>query len=827
MTIRKTIIFLGASLVLVLVIISLLSQLPITDWSSKIPSTMTTTPSAPGGTEITNNTSMPRTLFLEAKELIRFLRYKNTSKWINNSLIEPLIISMIYYYKWQKLYEQFGGHGLVPLRSFTPFESEYFNPYSLEVSEYAAEIPYLYAWLYWITGNETYLELAKYSVDAVKYWSTDHLLLGGCWGSTDPIVYDKKTGRYVVRWKLVTWYTQTQLSWWDEEWFKQVVYDSWNYTLWYDPIYDWYWFTPWEVVYYGPPGEMTRYKEAFMGFVHAWINHDERYNVEPYAYIVPPSELTPVRASRIEDDAAVISYSPLTTRNAELMLTKPIELKGNAAYSFVIRLRRISGDINVTIIVSNGRRNYKLVFPRLPESEDTINITLGSIFLPEKRGGDYKITIIVSPQTARQVKLEIYSLGVVATPNMGLYGLTPSYMYWGDSIGPLAAALIHYYPGLRDKVTMIVKRLLDELDTWGTDKSFYPPDTRWKFYYWSSGNNRAQVLTIPGRSQIHYASLEETTESIIPLIILTGDNELLNSLWSIASRLNHTNYWLGLGYWSAWFGIWTHLWLYAVTGDDWFLEEASHYIGIRKPFDESLDEEVSNAAKFIEANIVAYYLTGDEKYIDLAREMANILLDKYVDPYNGYIRVYTDDPAIARHDMLAWTASPLLSLYLDVWVPDWMLWLYPLAVSDDGRPNGFFTLVNVTYTPNGIIVWNTSRDEFFIFKYNGYIVVNNGIEYMRSTPTDYYPYVAEIGVSHWDGPRLIGFNNTEGSFTVVNTANRLIISSSTSRIWIILLDRHNITSVIIDGNRGVEGKDYEVIGDYLIIAGSIVEVQYD
>ncbi len=818
------------TLTLIIVSIILLPQLPVTDWSSKIPLNMT---EKKHKGQITSNNTIGNisysTRFAKLINIIDYILSKNKTLIINSSLIKPLIISMNYYYKAQKLYEVFGGHGLVPLRSLAPYETQYFNKYSLEVSEYACEIPYLYAWLYWITSNETYLQLVNYSVNAIRYWSIDSMPLGGCWGSTDPIVYSDRLGKYIIRWKLITWYMQSQASWFDEEWFKKSVYNSWRYITWYDPVYDWYWFSPWEILYHGTIEQQEYYKESFMGFVHAWINNTKPFIREPYAYILPLQSLVTTSKSYVEysNNYIEVKYSPVVKPYITLIYNSSILLAGNNAYSIVMKLEKISGKVNITITLSSNGKIHKFIYPLLPDTDGIINITFGNIYVPEDKAVNYTLKIIISPQSPEYIDLRIHAIGIVSTPNMGLQGLIPTYYFWGDSIGPLALAYIHYYPGEKDEVLKYVKNALSEIRDWGTDRIFYPPDPRWSFYYWSSSKHRSEILSIPVRHDIHYASLEESLESFIPLYILTGDEELLQLIRDIGSWLSHDNYWRGLGYWSLWFGLWTHLWLYAVTGDRYFLEEAKYYIGVMDPFNEALDEEVSNAAKFIEANIVAYYILGDRTYLEYAENMTSILLDKFVDPDHGFIRSKADEYTIARHDMLAWTASPLLSLYLNIWVPDWMLWLYPIAIDENGRPNSYFTVINVTYTPSTIYVWDKDIDSIFMFKYNGYLICINGIRGLEQTSTDYFPYTAHLLLRDTDDIRVVGFNNTDGTYTLMKMSNEVIITSSLYRGWIIYIGNHNITKIMIDGREGILGRDYYVYKGFLLVFGSIIDFKYD
>ncbi len=746
---------------------------------------------------------------------------------LNSTYIKPIIKTVNYYYKLQKLYEAFGGHGLIPLRSFYPYETEYFNPYSLEVSEYACEIPYIYAWLYWITGNKTYLELVKYSVETIRYWSIDNMPLGGCWGATDPIVYDKYLGKYVIRWKLISWYAQTQLSWWNEEWFKKSVINSWNYTAWYDPVYKWYWFTPWETVYHGPPEEQEKYKKIFIEFVHKWIQHSPEYYAPPYAYIIPPRDLDSNKYVKKYTDKLSITFSPLRIRSLTLKYVNNIFLKNNSAYSFIIRLRKISGKINLTLIIYNTRRKIVLKYPVLPDVRGVINISMGSIFIRNNEQGNYSFKLIITPLSLQKISLEIYNIGVIATPNMGDRSIIVQHSFWGDSIGPLSLAYLHYYPEDKELVLNHVINVLREMYSWRTDKSFYPPDPRWSFYIWDPGRRSSIILSPPRKNSFNYASLEETLESIIPLVILTGDKELLNVLELNAKILNYNNYWKGLGYWSAWFGIWTHLWLYKVTGDKYFINEASHYIGTYKPFEESLREEVSNAAKFIEANIVAYIITGDEKYWELAENMANTLIMEYTDPVYGYITPYRGDNRIARHDMFAWTISPLISLYINLWVPDWMLWMYPIAIDDHGRPNPYFTVINATYTPHAIILWNTDTNVFYAEKYNGYIIVFNGVKKVKKTPKDFFPYAIRIErLDTYPKVKLVGFKYCE-ELSVSYKSNSFSITSNCENIWIIRLDE-NLTNynILVNGHEAAYGIDYVTYGNYIIVKGFIVEITY-
>ena len=405
-------------------------------------------------------------------------------------------------------------------------------------------------------------------------------------------------------------------------------------------------------------------------------------------------------------------------------------------------------------------------------------------------------------------------------PSMRMSSIYQSYGFWGDGIGPLSLALIHYYPSMKPLIVKSVIAAIKEMIEHHTDKIYYPPDPRWIFMYWNTGENAVAWTSSPA-GKINYASLEETLESFIPLVILTGDKSLLTTLAEAARLLNYNNYWKGLGYWSAWFGIWTHLWLFATTGDTWYWEQARHYIGVMKPFLQSLKEEVSNAAKFIEANIVAYEVTGDKTYMDQARKMALVLLRDFVDPNYGFIKPYRNEQALARHDMLAWTASPMLSLYTGVWVPDWMLWLYPVALDDNGRPNGYFTLVNLTYAPRAIIVWDSNVSSIFIEKTNGYILVLNGIKAMMPTDVLSFPYTArlEMGVSY--PVKLVGYNGTTGNVVSTYTLNSVTIVSDKPRIWILRVSVKTNITIMIDGVKAVQGRDYILDDGYLIIRPSI------
>ncbi len=791
--------------------------------------TTTTSTATTATTQITNRTSPA---LQEIIKIIDYLENRHPLE-INNSLIKPLLVSAEYYWMAQKMYEKFGGHGLVPLRSLDPSEIRYyFSPYSLEVSEYACEIPYLYAWMYWLTSNSTWLERTKYSIDAVKYWSIDHLMLGGCWGSTDPIVYDKYTSKYIVRWKLVTWYTQTQLSWWDEEWFKKNVYNSWRYITWHDQVYNWTWFSAWETIYHGPVEEQEKFKQAFTTFVHVWINNITRLNITPYAYLLRGSDFKILRGASASNDILVFKYNPLTTRKGEAVLKTPIYLKSNTAYHILLRIGNYGGKVNLKVILEKTGTSKTIVYewPVLLTNKKMVNITIGNIFVHKNEEGEYTLKIIVSPLTGMGVNVKVQAVGVLATPNMGLYGLSPRYGFWGDTIGPLAVTLLHYYPEMKQEVLEAVKTALREILEWRTDSIFYPPDKKWVFLYWDSSENGPKALRLPQRGKINYASLEETLESMIPLLILTGDPELKNLLIEAAKLLNHDNYWKGLGYWSAWFGIWTHLYLYNVTGDNYFWNEASYYIGTMKPFQESLDEEVSNVAKFIEANIVAYYITGDEKYLDIAHKMAGILVKEYTNPNYGYITPYRGSIELARHDMLAWTAAPLISLYINEWVPDWMLWLYPIALSDNSRPNGYFTVVNTTYIEDAIYIWSTRETELFMFKYNGYIVSPQGFRALQPTPRDYFPYTAKIELLEANTtasyPVIVGFNSTNGSFTINYGENQVLINSSQPRVWIIKLHDNTIKNIVVDGKKPIEGRNMILHQDYLVIIGRVIIINY-
>ncbi len=816
---------------LVLISIMLIQMLPTQKPLSSTTTTTSTTIMEKTTTsqQITNNTYTTPKIERELLESLRILKNILSKKYssINNTYIKPILKTINYYYKLQKLYEKFGGHGLIPLRSFYPYETEYFNPYSLEVSEYACEIPYIYAWLYWITGNKTYLDLVKYSVEAIHYWSIDNMPLGGCWGTTDPIVYDKYQGKYIIRWKLISWYAQTQLSWWNEEWFKKSIINSWNYTAWYDPIYKWYWFTPWETVYHGPPEEQEKYKNAFIEFVHKWIQHYPRFYAPPYAYIISPKDLSGDKYVKKYEDKIQVFFSPLKTRTVTLRYTNSFPLKNNTAYSFIIRLRKISGKINLTMIIYNSHKKIVLKYPVLPDAHGVINISMGSTFIKSNEGGNYSFKLIITPLSLQQVNLKIHSIGIIATPNMGDRSIIVEHSFWGDSIGPLSLAYLHYYPQDRNLVLNHVINVLREMYYWRTDKSFYPPDPRWSFYKWDPVKRASIVFCPPRKNSFNYASLEETLESMIPLVILTGDKELLNILKLDAKFLNHNNYWKGLGYWSAWFGIWTHLWLYKITGDEYFIREASHYIGTYKPFEESLREEVSNAAKFIEANIVAYIITGDEKYWELAEDMAETLIEEYTDPVHGYITPYRGDNRIARHDMFAWTISPLISLYVNLWVPDWMLWMYPIAIDDHGRPNPYFTVINVTYTPNAVMIWDTNMTMLYAEKYNGYIIILNGVKKIEKTPIDYFPYTIRIKTLDTSQKvKLVGFKYCEEA-TISYGSSSFTLSSSSKNIWIIKLDNVPANySIFVDGHHAVYGIDYVTYNNYIIVKGSEVEITY-
>ncbi len=457
-----------------------------------------------------------------------------------------------------------------------------------------------------------------------------------------------------------------------------------------------------------------------------------------------------------------------------------------------------------------------------------VNITIGNLFIKDGEEGNYTLTITVYPHTGLNVELYIEALGVVATPNMGLYGLAPQYAFWGDSIGPLAVAMIHYYPEMKNEVLSTVKAALREILEWKTDAMFYPPDKRWVFLYWDKSRWEAKPLKPPSHGVINYASLEETLTGMIPLLILTGDPELRNLTVELAKLLSHDNYWKGLGYWSAWFGIWTHLYLYNITGDKYFWDEPRFYLGVMWPFNQSLNEEISNAAKFIEANIVAYYMTGDEKYLEIAHEMADILVEEYRNPTYGFLTPYRDSDQLARHDMLAWTASPLISLYIGTWAPDWMLWLYPIAYSDNRRPNGYFTPLNVTYTPNAIYIWNSRSIDLFLFKYSGFILSPLGFKSLKQTPPDYFPYVARLellNTSSSTQPVLVGFNSTKGSFMVKYGEDTMSIKSSTTRTWIIKIDPEKIDKVIVD-NIEYSLDKLMIYHNYLVVTGSSIIIQY-
>ncbi len=787
----------------------------------------TTTVSTTTSSTTTNTAPATRTnqALLEAEKIIeKYLLEKNFMEALNNTYTKNLIISAEWYWRVQKLYAMFGGHGLVPLRSLSPSEIlYYFSPYSLEVSEYACEIPYLYAWIYWITHNTTWLERTRFSVDAIRYWSIDYVPLGGCWGSTDPIVYDKYTSRYRVRWYLLTWYAQTQLSWWNTTWFKKSIINAWNYTYWHDPVYNWTWFTPWELVHYGPPRIQEEFKQAYMDFTHYWIKHRWFLDKPPYAYIFNGSSWRPVSGSKIHGDTLIFSYTPLTARTGEAVLKTPVQLSGNAAYAVLLNLDNKGYRATIQVILTSKNHKITLSFPQLPRG-DNLNVTMGEFFLLPGQGGNYTLDIRVTPYTGISVNLIVKAIGLLALPSMRMSSLYQSYGFWGDGIGPLSLALIHYYPSMKPLIVKSVIAAIKEMIELHTDKIYYPPDPRWRFMYWNPSENAIAWTRSPAGT-INYASLEETLESFIPLVILTGDKNLLITLADAAKLLNHNNYWKGLGYWSAWFGIWTHLWLFAATGDTWYWEQAQYYIGTMNPFQQSLKEEVSNAAKFIEANIVAYDITGDKTYIDLARKMALVLLREFVDHKYGFIKPYRNEQALARHDMLAWTASPLLSLYLNIWVPDWMLWLYPVAIDDHGRPNGYFTPINITYAPDAIIIWDTKQTMLYLEKTSNYIIVPKGLKAMNETDQLSFPYQSRIVIEDTDKSiALVGFNGTGGYVTTLytNNENTLIISSSTPRVWIIKINPAYIGSVniIIDGQEGAKNKDYIVIGSYILIKPS-------
>ncbi|WFO74795.1 hypothetical protein J4526_06895 [Desulfurococcaceae archaeon MEX13E-LK6-19] len=781
--------------------------------------TQTTTP--PSATNLTKK-------YLQVIQLIDRLIRNNFSlvSPYNSTLLRPVFVSAEYMYRAQLLYDKYGGHGLIPLVSLRPDEIlYYFSPYSLEVSEFSAELPWIYAWLYWVTGNTTWLNLTKYSVDAVKYWSVDYVPLGGCWGVTDPIVYDESLGKYVIRWKLLTWYTQSQISWWYDDWFNESTWHAWNYTAWYDPRYDWYWFTPWEIVHYGPPSEYEKYKRSFMSFVHSWIDHKWWLDNAPYAYIFNASSVTLGPYVSRDNDEIVFDFDILQTRRTYVVVNKTVLLKGNAAYSFVLNLLNTGDDVNITMIIYNDMKEYILKFPRLRPTSEYVNITMGSIFVDENSGGAYHVKIIVSPSNTITVKLRIRGIGIVATPNLGVRGIIPSYWFWGDSIGPLATALLHYRPWMRDTVVEWVSKALNEIYQWRTDVMFYPPDKRWSFLYWDKERLDVGVLTIPRRGVINYASLEETLVSMIPLYILTGDQKLLDAIALNARLLNHDNYWKGLGYWSAWFGIWLHIWLFVITGDTWYWDEASYYLGTMTPFNQALHEEISNAAKFIEANIVAYYTTNDTRYLELAREMARILLEEFVDEDYGFLRTYIREQTLARHDMFAWTISPLISLHIGTWAPDWMLWLYPIALNDNGRPNGYFTLMNLTYTGNAIIIRQRIDDSVFLFKYNGFIIYPYGIKELKPASNDVFPYVAILYTVNDTCPILVGFNNTSGTVITSRSNNTFSIISDRSRTWIIYIGDREFTGRV-DGEEIILGVNAVLYKGYLILEGTCIEINF-
>ncbi len=741
----------------------------------------------------------------------------NASKYINYTLLNPVFKSAEAWYRVQMLYNRYGGHGLVPLRSISPDDLTAFHAYSLEVSEYAAEIPYMYAWMYWLTGNTSWLNRTYYSSRAVWYWSIDGLPLGGCWGVTDPVVYDPSLLRYRVRWYLITWYSHAPVGWINKTGFAEAALKAWRYLVWSDSVYNWTFMVPWEMIYYGLD-DIEGYKDSYMEFIHKWLGGGTMDRA-PYAYIIDGTMFTGENIV-YNGSSAVIRVNGYPGSGKELLLEQTIPLKGNAAYAVVLDLDIGRGPLSIEAVLYNNSRSFSYSFPSTKNLGGRIYITLGTRFLYRNETGRYRLKLRISIAAGRSIEVILHRVGVVALPDNSDYALAPQGYYWGDAVAPIVLSLWDHYPMERSTVIEQLKSMLRELVRWGTDRIFYPPDPRWRFYHWSTSLNDIDVVTIPGNNNIHPASLEETLESLIPVYLVSGDRDLLSLVEEMARWLSHNNYWVGMGYWSLWFGVWTHLWLYRVTGDEYFYREASYYTGNMDEFYKALNEEVSNAAKFIEANIVAYYLTGDKAYLEIAWKQQKLLYQSFVDDIYGWIKPYSNQPYLARHDMLAWTIAPIISLYLGIWVPDWMLWMYPI-VYGNSRPNGYNTPINITYTPEYIRIDENHSMYYMFGGYRGLVIIPSGIGNVTILPRDYWPYVISIEANIDRPVSLIAFNSTSHDLRVYYRGSELHVESDTPRLYIIRIGS-NVVIRDMDTGSGY----YLVKGSYIIALCRYITVDY-
>ncbi len=790
-----------------------------------------------------------------SEKLLRVLRLlmlaeNKTPITINDTGVKALMASAEFWYRVQLLYDRYGGHGLVPLVSLPPGADKYFNPeYTLEVSEYACELPYIYAWLYWLTRNETWLDRVLYSVDAIWYWSIDGKYpLGGCWGVTDPVAYDARLQRYVRRYSLVSWYMQAMAAWRNPSRFAESAAATWRYISWYDERYRWAFYTPWEMVYVD---DVDALKRGYMDFVHAWLGNASSMKMPGYAYIYSPGNLT------VEGAEKTGSYIYVSAENATVTIEAPgVYLLENHSYSVVMDVSHPGGPVEITAelvsadgkVLSGDGDYYFGSLDRVDEPK-RFYVSMGTSYY---RGGPREaiLRITIKTGSGSNPALYIYRVGLVSVPGIWRHSIVVEHYWWGDSLGPMLLALQYYRPDVFDDALEFTKKVLRELVEWGTDRVFYPPDPRWRFLAWVNG--AAEWVGVPRQGDVNYASLEETLVSLVPVAVATGDEELTGLIEEAARMLSHENYWRDMGFWSLWFGVWTHLWLYAVTGDDYFRNEASYYTCVIGEYEKSLDEESSNAAKLIEA-CYAKTLFGDTSAPGIADEMMKVFLEKFVDPDYGFIRPYSYDQKVARHDILAWDASPIISHYLTIntstwirggigyaslWVPDWMLWMHPVVYDSPGRPNGFLTPIDIFYYPGLIhipVQENTPVSYYtgyYVFPYSGILLVDEGIKAVEPTPRSYFPYVSHIVLDDpvAMGPRLIGVEGTTTGIHVKRNVSgstlTISITNTSETVLIIDLNGYNVSGILINGNPAGPDK-YIIYKHYLvIIAENNVKIYY-